>query len=304
MNDRTSDARAIGASQPPRLAFAVEKGCKAPLDGDLLWRFMTLEHFADLVLHDELHFARVDGFHDRHEILWPANLQRQMQRINELIGRQGYSIRDDREEWIKRCFACCWTMSSSEPAHMWSRVGAYDVAIVTQYQRLRQGLLGSPLPLSCGKIEYIEDRFASPESYSLSIGAFLKRTILAKEAEFRIVHYDLDDAKPAVNRRIPIDAEQLIVRIVVGPKVSKERARLLRTLLSLVKPKMVGLLEDSELASEPSLLETTEQQQEFDRAQAEEWSRLKEEIMKFLRNVEREAADGAQPKTESTHGSE
>jgi hypothetical protein len=211
----------------------------------LIWRFMELWKFRDLITTSALYFRRADLLGDDNEGLPPDDYLphgglnpfdlRDALQLNHFRG----SLAQDREAF----FVNCWYLFGEETAAMWKQYGNEGVAVVSRYNLLKRALgscestLGSFLGLV---------RYGSKHLTGWNVLRFIstKRVQFAHEKEVRALlwvpdefagnnrHFDENNIphdRPLTRppERVPeglrrsVDLCSLMTRIVVSPWASE-----------------------------------------------------------------------------------
>ncbi len=145
---------------------------KEPPSDSVLWRFMDLRKFRDLMASEEIYFRRADLFTDKSEGLPPGdyalrvlgldpfNIDHRRQ-LNNHLG----SLAQNRESY----YVSCWYLYAQglETLDMWELYGHDGVAIVTRYDLLYDALNDLSDEPHLGQIQYgtdhLTDRFNALE---------------------------------------------------------------------------------------------------------------------------------------------
>jgi hypothetical protein len=114
-----------------------------PQDPDaVIWRFMELWKFQDLMTSRELYFCRADLLGDDNEGLPPENIVPDLN-LNPLDVRDALTI----DHYIgvlaqrrRSSFVNCWYLSTEPTAAMWQDYGSDGLAISSRYSLLKAGL--------------------------------------------------------------------------------------------------------------------------------------------------------------------
>jgi hypothetical protein len=135
-----------------------------PSQGSVIWRFMDLFKFRDLMASEELYFRRADLFQDESEGLPPE------QYAMRVLGLDPYDVRDriklndhlgflaqNRESY----YISCWHLYRLETLDMWSQYGDDGVAICSQYGLLKSALDGFLDETHLGLIRYGTNHLAT-----------------------------------------------------------------------------------------------------------------------------------------------
>ncbi|MGA2967269.1 MAG: hypothetical protein ABSD64_13750 [Terriglobales bacterium] len=115
-----------------------------PADQDaVIWRFMKMEKFHDLMDTNELYFCRADLFENDKREGMPLEEYLPALQLNPLdvLDRQRLehhigSVAQDREGF----YISCWHLFREETCQMWKKYGEDGVAICSRYQLLKSAL--------------------------------------------------------------------------------------------------------------------------------------------------------------------
>ena len=224
----------------------------------VIWRYIGLGKLQDLVQKRQLYFCRADRLGDEKEGLPPKEFERVLN-----LGK--YDLNDIRERdhnigWLAQVrqsfYVSCWHLYSEETATMWARYGKDGVAVVSQYDLLKQVL--SPLPdkVMTGLIRYGTRHLTRvPDKENVIRLITTKREEYSPEREVRAMIW-MPDAGDAMNRHIDrdnrphdrpiydppptlpegirrdIDVASLITEVVVSPSAPPGRLAEVRALLA------------------------------------------------------------------------
>jgi hypothetical protein len=135
-----------------------------PSDDAVIWRFMELYKFRDLMASEELYFRRADLFSDKSEGLPPEEYARRV------LGLDPYDINDrvrlndhlgflaqNRESY----YISCWHLYRQETLDMWEQYGDDGVAICSRYELLKSALNGLVDEAHVGLVRYGTDHLAN-----------------------------------------------------------------------------------------------------------------------------------------------
>jgi len=205
-------------------------------DSQILWRYMDLRKFEDIVRSSTLYFPRADklkdpfGGQDFFEgRLSPGNLRRRS-RSDEAF-RQGYKI-DDRgmqdypEIHRTVVFISCWHRNTRESFRMWQAYtsSSESVVIVTSAKALRRFL---PDELMKFAVRYTPLDFPRTE-FSHNALFYYKPSGYSFECEYRLLRSPQEDEvfysdKPEDEfRRIAIRAKKIIHRVITHPNAIQD----------------------------------------------------------------------------------
>jgi hypothetical protein len=212
-------------------------------DGAVIWRFMDLPKFRDLMASEELYFRRADLFTDKSEGLPPEQYARRV------LGLDPYDIKDQVSlnhhmgslAQHRECYyISCWHLFRQEQLGMWEQYGHDGVAVCSRYGLLKAALDGLLDEASLGLVRYgtghLENTFNTIQFITT------KQVDYSAECEVRAWltvydplasgnrHFDLDDfprPRPLdINPRhswVPdckrrrIDLRSLLTDVVVSP---------------------------------------------------------------------------------------
>jgi hypothetical protein len=169
----------------------------------VIWRFMNMTKFADLMNTSELYFCRADLFEDKSEGLPPDNyfpfpnlhpldvLDRR--KIDDSIG----CLAQFREAF----YVNCWHLFRRETWGMWEKYGEDGVAVCSRY-----GLLKSVLDAMNDRAYIGLVRYGSRHMTGWNLFRFIttKRLEFADELEVRAFLWIIDP-RAGINRHIDVD---------------------------------------------------------------------------------------------------
>lgn len=130
---------------------------KEPVADAVIWRFMDLRKFRDLMASEELYFRRADLFDDETEGLPPE------QYVQRVLGLDPWDIHDRTKlndhlgslaQRREMHYITCWHLYRNETLAMWEGYGHDGVAIVSQYHLLKAALGGLIDETHLGLIQY------------------------------------------------------------------------------------------------------------------------------------------------------
>ena len=220
---------------PFRLRPGSERDRVTP-DETLLWRYMPVRYFYDLLEQRALFFTRLMFYHRTDA--FEGALQYGVSKLHEQVVREkggdAQEFLQARERFVKKflnvVLVNCWHERAYESRPMWDRYGEKSgaVAIVTTFERLKRSL---PSQVDVGHVDYLDP--ASDEiinhSADPSHRAFQKRREFEDEREVRGVIFDWPEHGPKPDEEIPIepgteigyhvsvDLDCLLQRVVISP---------------------------------------------------------------------------------------
>jgi hypothetical protein len=212
--------------------FAEDWPYEAIADSEVLWRYMELPKFEDLLKTSTLYFARADQFVDDpfEGRLSPGNAERSSK--SEEIFRSLYKIqtpenwKDSQETLRQVVFISCWHRNTRESWEMWR---AYtktpnSVVVTTSARALR---LFVPDKIMKYAVKYAPLDFPRTEFTHTSL-FFFKPSRYNIEREYRLLRVPEEDESiyienPAdLYRRIPIKPKKIVRRVITHPNATRE----------------------------------------------------------------------------------
>jgi hypothetical protein len=131
---------------------------KTPADEKIIWRYLSLEKYIDLLYRKQLFLCRLDKFNDPWEGEWTeAYKVRNIFARECLEGNEGLINNFFKTQY----FISCWHLSEHESIAMWKIYSSEHagIAIKTTIGRLKNSLTDVNQQLHIGEVEYIDDHF-------------------------------------------------------------------------------------------------------------------------------------------------
>jgi len=132
----------------------------------VIWRFLDLRKFRDLMANQEIYFRRADLFDDPSEGLPPE------QYVRRVLGLDPYDIKDQvalnnhlgsLDQSREMHFITCWHLYRKEDLAIWEQYGHDGVAVTSTYGLLKESLASILDETHIGLIQYgtthLTDRF-------------------------------------------------------------------------------------------------------------------------------------------------
>ena len=122
----------------------------------VIWRFLNMRKFRDLMMTAELYFCRADLLPDEREELSPEEYL-------ATFGLNPFDVKDRREllnhigsdaQFREGFYPNCWYLFSEETCQMWKEYGNEGVAITSRYQLLKSALDGISDRAYIGLVRY------------------------------------------------------------------------------------------------------------------------------------------------------
>jgi hypothetical protein len=196
---------------------------------EILWRYMDIRKFEDLLTRSALYFSRPDKFKDPFEgRLAPANAT--MMSRSDAAFYAAYRIRlsaletKEAQEIMRYCvFISCWHRATRESRRMWDAYtsGPNSVVIASSVKALHRFVGGSIMK---SPVKYHDDDFPRTEFDHTTL-FFYKPRRYSFEREFRMLltpgeNESISDDE--VGRHIPIVTKRIIHRVVTHPLACDE----------------------------------------------------------------------------------
>ena len=252
------------------MRFRKHEHIKSPHGSSIVWRYMNLEKFLDLLVNKRLFFTNAANLTDGYEVSLPVNLVKA--RRKQLM-EKGLSGRDLEEELAifehnnrpmrDLTLVNCWSLGRNESYALWKIYlgGAKGgVAIRTNFSRLKKSVLSTeddyPEDIYAGKVQY-RDYLPESELSRFRI-VTTKREFYRYEEELRlfILHVPQSEGgvrppyEVSVGRHVNVDLETLVDEIYLSPFVAEWFGDALETVVKRVAPKLAARLKISSIRDE------------------------------------------------------
>jgi hypothetical protein len=205
-----------------------------PPDDTVIWRYMTLDRFADVLASRAIYFRQSDRLDDPYEGIDPvilklvetADLSAVPPAQHDLYRGHLERTRQMFLEWRGLLAINCWHKNPDESAAMWKIYGGEDksVAIRSTMRRLRESFSGCKEVVHIGDIQYLDyrtDRIMKDNVFQIYLA---KRRSFAFEQELRVIYdrhmtYNWHNAEIIdFGVKLAIEVETLIDRVFVAPR--------------------------------------------------------------------------------------
>jgi len=228
-----------------------------PAWNTIIWRYMTLEKFLDIMLGDHIYFTNTSNMTDKNECEIPKRNQKQ------------FFIQNDEEAIIQWCdfhnrkkssFINCWIMNRFESYAQWKIYlgGAKNgVAIKTNIKNLITAVnktrIQSEEKIFAGKVKYsdyikadicIEELITTKNHFYAYENEF--RLIILREPEFE---QDLNENKLKTVNGIYVNVDPLVLidEIYVSPFGGSYFRKILESTIKEISPKLTSRIKKSEI---------------------------------------------------------
>jgi hypothetical protein len=216
---------------------------REPSDNAVIWRFMNMRKFRDLMASEELYFCRADLYKqdDPNEGLPSDDYVRSARGFVKYDLNDEQTLNNDQatnRQFSESFYLNCWQLYEGETLHMWKTYG--EVAICSHYGLLKAALDGMLDVMHLGLVQYGDGHVTR---YNVLEFIYNKRFAFDKEREVRAVlccrdpmaglnrHFnDLNfpnreplDAINPIHEWVPkykrrrVDMKLLLKEVVVGP---------------------------------------------------------------------------------------
>jgi len=181
----------------------------------VIWRFLTMPKFRDLIETSQLYFCRADRFADEREGLPPEEYL-------ATFGLNPFDVNDRRElihhigsdaQFREGFYVSCWYMFREETCQMWKEYGPEGVAITSQYVLLKSALNAMSDRAYIGQVRYGPQRLVG-KTANLFRYITTKGSRYAHEQEVRAFLW-IPDPHAGINRHI--DGENRVHPLPLTP---------------------------------------------------------------------------------------
>ena len=192
---------------------------------NILWRYMDLAKFIDLLESRSLRLSRADKFSDKFEGSFTPSLKLLIEKAYNDNGIK-LTYPEFKDKLRERIYINCWCNRKADSIAMWQLYGQSDnaIAVTTTVSRIRNAVLDSKYPLKTyiRKVKYI-DHLDNPEieikPYS-NIFSY-KQNAYDYEKEVRVVldlyHESFDNKKMPESISMSIELEVFLTGVVISP---------------------------------------------------------------------------------------
>lgn len=194
---------------------------------EVLWRYMDLRKFKDLLQSSALYFARGDRFTDPFEGRFSSGNREKMSPSDQAL-RSIYKINDSLSDAERRadltrklCFVSCWHRNTQETSKMWASytTTSNSIVLTTSAKALYKF---TPDYLVKSAVKYHQDDFPRTEFTHSSL-FFYKPAEYSFENEFRLLRSLQEGESLNFNnptdefRKIPVQLKKIVHRVITHP---------------------------------------------------------------------------------------
>lgn len=203
-----------------------------PLKPDtIVWKYLDLSKFLDLLLHKQLFMARSDKFEDQYEGTFSEPTFKELQRLSENHPKFLKYYKEHR----KNVVISSWHINEVESFAMW-QIFTKDnegLAIQSTVERIQEALrLELHYEQYIGEVNYIDYKTEHIPFDDTFFPFLFKRNAFKYEKEVRIIT-DASSRQKVVNEglKINVDVQKLVKKIYIHPKSENWYKRLIFELM-------------------------------------------------------------------------
>lgn len=246
------------------------KDLEIPHGNTVIWRYVGLDKFLDLLMTQELFFSNAAKMSDKYEGLIPKRNQDYLLKSIKNSGLSKEDAENEKQQILEQIQSLkeltllnCWTISQSESYALWkiylggSRSG---VAIRTTVSKLTKAIKNGNDPFKediyISKVKYTDFIKDEPENRFNVITTKNKFYDYEKELRLFIFHYPESDGGSyppynlSIGRRLKVDLNELIDEIYLSPFVGKWFDKTFVDILNNVNPTLSQKIKNSEILDE------------------------------------------------------
>jgi hypothetical protein len=247
----------------------MEVGPRAPVDprdwpystlkpSEILWKYMDLWKYKDMLEQSALYFSRQDRFEDPFEGRFAkandsglSQTEQAFYRAYRMIGRSQADAKKQHETHRHCTFISCWHRNTKESREMWNAYtkGPESIVVATSAKALYQFI---PDEIMKSPVKYHPDDYRRTEIFGWNTLSFYKPSSDGFENEFRMLR-NLGKDESVVwdnpldyGRYVQVRLTKIVRRVITHPKASNEIKRniddLLRQFLKSVKRENSSLI--------------------------------------------------------------
>jgi hypothetical protein len=238
-----------------------------PHGNEVIWRYMGLDKFIDLIINNRLYFTNAANLTDKYEISIPDSV---IDRKREMLLNKEYdqeSVENEiqifkhyNEPYKNLTLVNCWSLGRHESYSQWkiyldgSKSG---VAIRTTVGKLKKAIENATQvyqePIYISKVDYRS--YIPPEKYNRITSVITKRNFYRSEEELRlfILHYpesETDNTPPykiEKGRYVNLVIDELIESIYISPFVANWFHDAFQKMINEIRPNLVSKITVSEI---------------------------------------------------------
>ncbi len=241
-----------------------------PHGNTVIWRYLGLDKFLDLIVSSELFFTNAAKMTDKYEGRIP---KRNQESLLKQLKKEGISLKEAEIEsqvalhqinsLRELTLLNCWTISQHESYALWKIYlgGAKaGIAIKTTVGKLTRAIKSGKDPydesIFISKVDYTDFIKDEPNNRFKVITTKNKFYEYERELRLFIFHYPLSEGgtKPpydlSIGRRIKVDINELIDEIYLSPFTGRWFDNTIIDLIGKVNPELQKKIKNSEILDE------------------------------------------------------
>ncbi|TYP99221.1 hypothetical protein C7447_102543 [Tenacibaculum adriaticum] len=241
-----------------------------PHGNTVIWRYVGLDKFLDLLMSQELFFSNAAKMSDKYEGLIPKRNQDYLLKSIKNGGLSREEAELERQARLREIHSLkeltllnCWTINQNESYALWKIYlgGAKSgVAIRTTVSKLTRAIKKGNDPFKedifLSKVKYTDFIKDEPENRFNVITTKNKFYDYEKELRLFIFHHPLSEGgiptpyDISVGRRLKVDLNELIDEIYLSPFVGKWFDKSFIEILNKIHPSLSEKIKNSEILDE------------------------------------------------------
>ena len=250
-----------------QLKFRSHNHLDVPHGNAIIWRYMSLDKFLDLLTHSRLFFSNANNLTDEFDVTLPKST---IEKKKRTLRAQGLAGRDLEEELFAFQYkhhpmrdltlVNCWSIGRHESYALWKVYlggSTAGVAIRTSFSKLKKSILSAhnthPEDIYCGVVKY--DDFVAESELSRFRLITTKRKFYEYESELRLFVLNFPRSEGGtktpydmkVGRHINIELETLVDEIYVSPFIGPWLIQSLEKIVKSSAPSLATKLRSSSI---------------------------------------------------------
>lgn len=249
------------------MKFVTHDHLEQPHGNAIVWRYMALDKFLDLLTHSRLFFTNAKNLTDEYDVTLPANT---IAKKRKELKAQGLEGRDLEEELAVFQFnhhpmrdltlVNCWSIGRDESYALWKIYlggSTAGVAVRTSFGRIKKSIAAArdpyPEDIYSGIVQYKD--FVPEKELSRFRLITTKRQFYEYEKEVRmfVIYFPRSEGGTKtpydlrIGRHVNVDLSLLIDEIYVSPFVGPWLIESLENVIRKVAPTLSGKLKSSSI---------------------------------------------------------
>ena len=247
------------------MKFATPDSLKQPHGNTIIWRYMTLDKFLDLLTHSRLFFTNAMNLTDEYDVTLPENT---IAKKRKELKSQGLKDRDLEEELAvfqynhhpmrELTLVNCWSMGRNESYALWKIYldgSSAGVSVRSSFSKLKNSVVSGddpyPEEIYSGVVQY--KNFIPEKELSRYRLITTKRKFYKYEKEVRlfVINFPRSEGgtktpyNMGIGRHVNVDLGLLIDKIYVSPFAGPWLYASLEKVIQKFQPTLSGKLKSS-----------------------------------------------------------